>query len=105
MRESDYQRQLIKKLYRMFPNCYILKNDPSYQQGILDILILNGRDWAMLELKQHAKSRIRPNQEYFVELFDAMSFAAFINPSNEEDVLRGLQQAFQSSRYARAVER
>lgn len=94
MTENQYQAQLIKKLSGMFPGCVILKNDAAYQQGILDLTVLYGEFWASLEVKASAGASIQPNQEYFVQRFDEMSFAAFIYPENEEEVLNALQQAF-----------
>lgn len=94
MIESLYQRRIIKRLYELFPECIILKNDASYKQGVPDIIILFDNKWAMLEFKRSDKSSIRPNQEYYIELLDSMSFASFIYPENEEDVLYDLQLAF-----------
>lgn len=48
----------------------------------------------MLEVKPRENARQQPNQEYYIELFDDMSFGAFIYPENEEEVLYDLQQAF-----------
>lgn len=80
----------------MFPECFILKNDPQENQGIPDILILYRSMWAMLECKIFDGASEQPNQKYFVDLFNEMSFAAFINPQNEEQVLHDLQYAFRS---------
>lgn len=96
MTEAAYQGRLIRKLKRLFPGCVILKNDPQYQQGILDLTLLWGWFWAMLEVKASANASERPNQRYFVEQLDDMSFAAFISPDNEEEVLIALQEAFAS---------
>lgn len=95
MKENQYQRKLIKKLERMFPGCVIIKNDAGYQQGILDWTLLYGDRWALLEVKASANSEIQPNQEYFVRQLDDMSFAAFVYPENEAEVLNALQQAFE----------
>lgn len=97
MRESVYQSRLIKKLNRMFPGCVILKNDSSYIQGIPDLTVLYNNKWAMLESKASEHSPLQPNQVYYIDLLNEMSFAAFICPSNEEEVLRELQQAFEPS--------
>lgn len=96
MAENAYQAKLIRKLKRMFPGCEILKNDSAYKQGILDLTILWGKRWAMLEVKASERARHRPNQDYFVRQMDEMSFASFIFPENEEEVLAALQEAFAS---------
>lgn len=100
MRESVYQGKLIKKLKDRFPGCEVLKNDASYIQGIPDLTILYRDKWAMLEVKASATADEQPNQGYYVEHMDGMSFAAFIHPDNEEEVLDELQQAFGSRRKA-----
>lgn len=98
MLESRYQRDLIKKLEAMLPNCFIIKNDANYRQGLPDLLILFNDRWAMLEVKRSPNAAVQPNQQYYVELFDHMSFAAFIDPTNEEEVLNALEQSLYSRR-------
>lgn len=94
MKESAYQSKIIKKLRIMFPGCEILKNDATYLQGVPDITIFYNDRWGMLEFKQSKDSPERPNQSYYVRRFSEMSFAAFIYPENEREVLRELQRAF-----------
>ncbi len=94
MQEATYQRRLIKKLQVLFPGCVVVKNDPSENQGIPDILILFRNMWAMLEVKVSPVAPEQPNQVYWVDAYNEMSFAAFINPQNEEQVLYDLQSAF-----------
>ena len=101
MRENEYQSKLIKKLKRWFPGCVILKNDSGYTQGMLDLIILWGPYWASLEVKPSESASTQPNQEYYVKQLDEMSFAAFIYPENEREVLSALQQAFKPPRRAR----
>lgn len=103
-RESAYQAKLIKKLRRRFPGCYVLKNDSGYLQGIPDLTIFWYDMWAMLEVKMAKDSDRQPNQEFYINLFGGMSYAAFIYPSNEEQVLNELQQAFSASRAARLAQ-
>lgn len=98
MREVKYQAKLINKLQAIFPDCFILVNDPSKIQGIPDILILFGNQWAMLEVKITESFYDEPNQYYYVDMFNRMSFAAFIHPQNEEQVLNDLQSALGVSR-------
>lgn len=94
VREATYQKYLIDKLKNTFPGCMILKNDPQYLQGVPDLLVLYNQRWAMLEVKPSSRARVQPNQTYYVELFDEMSFGAFINPDNEEEIFDELQHAF-----------
>ena len=96
MTENAYQAKLIRKLKEIFPGCEVIKNDPQYRQGILDLTIFHGPCWAMLEVKASARSSVRPNQTFYVRRMDRMSFAAFIHPENEEEVLTALQEAFAS---------
>lgn len=98
MLENRYQAQLIKKIQKRFPGCQVLKNDSSYIQGIPDLTVLYHSKWAMLEVKASADSIEQPNQRHYVEKLSDMSFAAFIYPENEEEVLHELQLAFGISR-------
>ena len=94
MVERDFQANLIKKIKERFDGCIVLKNDPEYIQGIPDLLILHNDKWAALECKKSAKAKRRPNQDYYVSKMDDMSFACFVSPENEEEVLNELQHAF-----------
>lgn len=100
-RESKFQLDLIDELEEMFPGCIILKNDSSYIQGIPDLLVLYCNKWAALEVKKSANESHQPNQDYYVEIMDNMSFASFIYPENKEEVLYELQRALQPTRKAR----
>lgn len=91
MLESNFQAKLIKELKDRFPGCIVMKNDSSYIQGVPDLLVLYGDKWAALEVKQHANARRRPNQDYYIEKMNEMSFASFVYPENKEDVLNDLQ--------------
>lgn len=101
MRESDYQRRLITILKKRFHGCVVVKNDSSYLQGFPDLTIFWMDKWACLEVKAEIDSREQPNQRYYVELLNEMSFAAFISLANEEEVLSALQHAFQPRRATR----
>lgn len=105
MLERDYQRRLITELKHRFPGCVVLKNDTSYLQGFPDLLVLWHDLWAALEVKAEWDSPEQPNQKYYVDLLDTMSFAAFICPENEEEVLNALQHTFQPRRPTRLSKR
>lgn len=94
--ERDFQAGLIKELKARFVGCMVMKLDSSYIQGIPDLLILYNNKWATLECKKNAKAHKQPNQEYYVDRMNTMSFSRFICPENKEEVLDELQQAFES---------
>jgi len=98
MREAEFQSKLIKKLKLIFPGCTVLKNDTSYSPGVPDLTVLYNDKWAMLEVKASSTATERPNQRYYVDQMNAASFAAFIYPENEEEVLDGIQLAFGRNR-------
>jgi len=100
MNETAYRRGLVKRIHDLLPGCVIMKNDPAELQGVPDILILYNNTWAMLEIKIDDAADRQPNQEFYVKTFNDMSFAAFINPGNEEAVLNDLQSTFRHSRQA-----
>ena len=101
MTENRYQAKIIKKLERMFPGCIIMKTNEGHRQGLPDLLILWRKFWAALEVKASESARSQPNQGHYIEILDEMSFAAYIYPENEEEVLSALQQAFKPPRRAR----
>ena len=96
MKESEFQSNLIKDLKKRFDGCVVLKNDPEYKQGVPDLLVLYGGKWAALECKKSESAAKRPNQEYYVDLMNRMSFSRFIFPENKEEVLNELQRSFES---------
>lgn len=87
------------------PGSIVLKNDPNYIQGIPDYLVLYDNKWAALEIKRSATAPRRPNQQYYIDLMDKMSYAAFIYPENMEEVLNELQRTLQPRRKARVSKR
>ena len=101
MLESEYQQELKKKLENIFQGCVILKNDPNYIQGFPDLTIFYKNKWAVLEVKKDISEMSKTtasirNQKFYIRMLNKMSFARFIYPQNEEEVLNGLQQAFRS---------
>lgn len=94
MLESKFQANLIKEIKNNLPDCVVLKNDSSYIQGVPDLLILHKNKWAVLECKKSAKAKHQPNQDYYVDKMDAMSFARFVYPENKDEVMNDLMKAF-----------
>ena len=96
MLENKFQAKIIKKLKEIFPGCIVMKSDSSYIQGIPDLLILFGSKWASLECKKSANASKRPNQEYYVNRMNEMSFSRFICPENMKEVLDDLYKTFKA---------
>lgn len=94
MKESDFQSKLIKKLSNMFSGCIVIKNDPNYIQGLPDLTILYKDKWATLEVKKDAKAKRQPNQAFYVNRMNEMSYSSFVYPENEEEILRNLSNHF-----------
>lgn len=97
MRENKFQKSIIDELKERFPGCMILKNDSSYCQGIPDLIILWEDRWATLECKRSEDAPHQPNQDYYVERMDEMSFSSFIYPENRQEVLDDLERTFRDS--------
>lgn len=94
MRENKFQSNLKKELKEMFPGCMITKLDSGDIQGIPDLLILYKDKWATLENKRNSKATHQPNQDYYVEKMNNMSFSSFIYPENKDEVLKKLRKKF-----------
>lgn len=96
MGESRFQKKLIEEIKNRFSGIVVLKNDADYMPGVPDILLLYNNKWAMLECKRSFDAPIRPNQRYYVEMFNEMSFCSFICPENKDEILYELEQSFES---------
>ena len=94
--ERDFQAKLIKELKVRFEGCIVMKNDSSYIQGIPDLLVLYKDRWASLECKKSKTASKRPNQQYYVDKMNEMSFSRFICPENKQEVLDERERAFES---------
>lgn len=94
--EREFQSNLIKELKKRFEGCFVTKLDSGHIQGIPDLLVLYKNKWAILECKKSYKEVHQPNQDYYVDLFDSMSFSKFIYPENKEEVLDELQRTFRN---------
>lgn len=105
MLENRFKTNLVNEIEILLPGCIILHPDPTEIQGIPDLLILYNDKWAALEGKKNAEASHRPNQDYYIELMNSMSFAAFIYPENKEEILYELQKALRPRRATRVSRR
>jgi hypothetical protein len=96
--ESNFKNKLITEIQKRFPGAIVLKTAANQIQGIPDNLILFGSRWAAFEAKRYIDSPIQPNQEYYVDLLNKMSYASFVYPQNKEEFLNDLQYALRFSR-------
>lgn len=101
--ESNYQHNLIKRLKVIFPEIEILKNDSSYKKSIPDLTLFYKDKYALLEVKRSKKDYEkslnedeRKNQEYYINKFNKWSYASFIFPENEDEVILELKEVFNS---------
>ena len=90
-KENQFQKEVIDEIKSRMPDAIVLKNDPNYIQGIPDLLILNGPRWGALEVKRGIDAVHQPNQDYYVNRMNNMSFAAFIFPENKDFILDRLE--------------
>lgn len=101
--ENKYQKNLIDRIKSEYPGCVAIKNDSGYIQGIPDWTILYEDKWAVLEVKRHRDANKQPNQEYYVDRLNKMSFSRFVYPENEEEVLDELRKTFKPRRASRSI--
>lgn len=98
---NGFKTKFIKRVEEEFPGAIVLLMDAGYIQGVPDIFVVYGRSWAALEVKAAHNSRHQPNQDWWVTRLRDYSYASFVYPENEEEVLNELQLAFRVSRSSR----
>lgn len=94
MKEGEYQNQLCEKIRKRIPGALIMKTDPTFIQGIPDLLIVKDKRWAALEVKKSEKASHRPNQDFYVNKMNNWSYAAVIFPENEKEIIDELERTF-----------
>lgn len=93
-KENEFQSKLKKELKERYEGCIVTKLDANDIQGIPDLLILYKNKWATLENKKDSKATKQPNQDYYVNKMNDMSFSKFIYPENKKEVLEELDKFF-----------
>jgi len=96
--EGLFKADTIHEIEQMFDGAIVLTGNAQSRQGIPDTVVLWRDRWAALEFKRNARAIHQPNQDYYVNLMDRMSFADFIFPENRGEVLHALQSTFESRR-------
>lgn len=96
MKESKFQSETIKEIEERFPGAIVTKMDANYIQGIPDVLVLYNNHWGTLEFKKSGNASHQPNQDYYVNRMNDMSFSAFIFPENKEEVLNEMARSFET---------
>ena len=97
--ESEFKKDFLfrlknQMLLRQIPIKFI--HTRPHHRSFPDVIVLCGKKWAGLEFKRSANASAQPNQSFYVDLFDEMSFARFVYPDNAEDVLNDLERLFTS---------
>lgn len=102
--ETKFQTALKKEIVQLLPGrVYVMKMDSQDYQGMPDLLVIWEDCWAILEVKRSAPapSDYQPNQEWYIDVLNSMSFSSVIYPEIKEEVLNALQQSFFARREAR----
>lgn len=96
-KENEFQANLKKRIKKALPGVTILKNNPNDILGIPDLTILgvNGR-YAILECKREKNAVKQALQDYYIDKFDKQSYASFVDPSNEDQVIEDLKRVLQN---------
>lgn len=90
--ESKFQSSVKHELEKRYPGCLVRKNPPGQENGFPDLVMYYGPVWAMFECKREKKAAHRPNQDWWIERLDQMSFARLIFPENREEVMAALDE-------------
>lgn len=96
--ESKFQKEFIDEVKARYPGAIALKNDSSYIQGFPDWTVLYEDKYAVLEMKKEKNAKKQPNQEYYVDKINEMSFSRFVYPENKDEVLADLDKLFSKRR-------
>lgn len=100
MLESEYQAYLVKEIPKRFGEhrTRVEINNPNLpgHQGIPDLTVYIGPYWFLLEVKASEKSKLRPNQAWWIKKWSEQTFCSFIYPENQEEVLNAIQRSLEN---------
>lgn len=104
--ETDFRDEFLEDIKDLFPGCMIFVMDPQiHGPGIPDRLVLYKDSWAALEFKRSLSAAKQKNQDWYVDVMNDMSFAAFVHPGNREEIINELCETFGARRPTRVVRR
>lgn len=94
MLESKFRNEILaREIKARFPGAVLVKPDESHIRSFPDRIVLYRNTWAALETKRREYSPKRPNQEYYINMLNEMSYANFVYPENIKVVLSELEHA------------
>lgn len=96
--ENKFKTDLCNRIEKEFPGSMVMHLDPTEKKGIPDLLVLHNDKWAVLEGKRSKDASRRLHQDYYVKTMNDMSYASFIYPENEEQVIQELHEHFNKRR-------
>ena len=96
--ESKFQKDFIDEAKERNPGLSAWKKDASYIKAIQDWTLIYEDKWAVLEMKKERGAHKQPNQEYYVNKLDKMSFSRFVFPENRDEVFEDLDRFFKRKR-------
>lgn len=94
MNETEFKKEFLDRVKREFPDCEITRGNSATKQGIPDTFVFYDNAWVALEFKISPDAATRPNQSWYVERFNKMSYATFVYPDNADEVFREIQHTF-----------
>lgn len=77
---------------------YDIIENKSQRRSTLDTIFLGRRVWAALEFKKEKGASEQPNQDYYVDKWNKLSYARIVYPDNAEEVLDELEELFVSAK-------
>lgn len=95
MLESKFKRDFQLKAMRRFDGLIFVNVTPQNNfWGIPDSYFFFGPNWGALESKRSSTASRRVHQEYYVNLLNSMSYARFLHPGNEKEILDEMEYLF-----------
>ena len=78
---------------------FFAKGGLNVRKRIPDLIVLYNKRWAMLECKKDKTAPYRPNQKFYLDKTNRMSFSATIYPENKDEILGSLVQYLKGGNY------